>query len=596
MASRCQKYDERLSAADGRSHTLTLCLLSLTRHDKIRKAAKNSEKEGCKCLIKNGRYFVAPQKNFENFKQLFARLAAQGAGRPADRSGLPDGPWTPDTLAEAISSIDANREGIDLRTVQIWFQDNDNGINSANIRWLARIFGCGDADATSQWQVELRAAKDRLADERRTKRKVVLAAPEQTPDDREGPSILPSAQPVRPNATNPTDSLGGVVVRSGEINLAARTEAMFTGPNSLNLPIVLWGSLGVLWFLAVSLGIESVTYSPSIGITKQVGFIWNPAWNLGEAIFIPIFLMMVSGLLNSWKNKDRKALLDAGEAHAVDPWASKIKSFWLSYWGIFFICFIVIFLLQWAGVYLFPLLENDPNVTMIDWLLISLVRPDILSTNAAIVVSLLGFLYSGMVYWFFFTGLLLLYTLAGDFADICRHRQGGDEKVFRTVAFASGTKIMQRILRCAILGILVAICIKLNAAYLISNSENVTGWLIHDASLAFGFRDDEWGWINGSPSPFFTSFLLLFLVCFVFGACLMLVKSALDRTVQTPREKRYLQLLWFRMTLIVVALAAGYMLVGQFFGFSIVLVGSFVISLVALLWQPRPFNNIIHRT
>jgi hypothetical protein len=547
-------------------------------------------------LIKNGRYFVAPQKNFENFKQLFARLVAQGVGRPADRNGLPDGPWTPETLAEAISSIDANPEGVDLRTVQIWFQDNDNGINSANLRWLARIFGCGDADATIRWQVELRDAKDRLAIERRTKRKVVPAAPQQTPDDREEPSIPPDAPPVRPKATNPTDGVGGAVVRSGGINLAARTEAMFTGPNSLNLPIVIWGSLGVLWFLAVSLGIESVTYSPSIGINKQVGFIWNPAWNLGEAIFIPIFLMMVSGLLNGWKSKDRAALLDAGEAHASDPWASKIKAFWLSYWGIFFICFIVIFLLQWAGVYLLPLLENDQNVTMIDWLLISLVRPDILSTNAAITVSFLGFLYSGMIYWFFFTGLLLLYTLAGDFADICRQRQGGDERAFRTVAFSSGTKIMQRFLRCAVLGILVAICIKLNAAYLISNSESVTDWLIHDASLAFGLRDDEWGWINDSPSPFFTSFLLLFLVCFVFGACLMLVKSALDRIVQTQPEKRYLERLWVRMTSIVAALTVCYMLVGQFFGFSIVLVGSFVISLLALLWQPRPFTNIIDRT
>lgn len=545
-------------------------------------------------MVINGKYFVAPQKNFDNFKQLFARLAAQGAGRPADRKGMPEGPWTPESLAEAISLIDANREGIDLRTVQIWFQDNDNGISSDNIRWLARIFGCGDADATSQWQVELAAAKDRLARERRTKKQALLAALAQSPANET--STVSTVEGVPPVSTSRTKPESHAVLPSGGINFASRTEAMFTGPNSLNLPIVVWGSLGVLWFLAVSLGVQSVTYSPSVGITKQVGFIWNPAWNLGEAIFLPIFLIMVSGLLNSWKSKERTTLMDAGEGHSVDPWASKIKSFWLSYWGIFFICFIVIFLLQWAGVYLFPLLENDPNVTMIDWLLISLVRPDVLSTTAAIVVSFLGFLYSGMIYWFFFTGLLLLYTLAGDFADICRLREGGDEKVFRAVAFASGTKIMQYILRCTILGILVAICIKLNAAYLISNTESITGWLKHDASLALGLRDDEWGWINGSPSPFFTSFLLLFLVCFVFGVSLLLVKSALDQTVQTSHEKRYFQLLWFKMILIVGALAAGYMLVGQFFGFSIVVVVSLVISLVALLWQPRPLNNIIDRT
>lgn len=565
-------------------------------HDRIRKAAQKNEREGCKRLIRNGKYFVAPQKNLDNFKVLFARLAAQGAGRPADSRGMPDGPWTPETLAEAISSIDANREGVDLRTVQVWFQDNDNGINIDNIRWLARIFGCNDPEATSLWQAELRAARERLASERRTKRKDLGTASQQSANHPDEPSALPTVQDIRPDSTSRTNSDGDAIVQNGGISLASRTEAMFAGPNSLNLPIAIWGSLGVLWFLAISLGVHSVTYSPLIGINKQVGFIWNPAWNVGEAIFLPIFLIIVSGLLNTWKRSDRTGLLSIGDVQAVDPWASKINSFWLSYWAIFFICFIVIFLLQWAGVYLFPLLENDPDVAMIDWLLIALVRPEVLSTNAAIFVSFLGFLYSGMIYWFLFTGLLLLYTLAGDFAEICGFRQGGDAELFRAHALASGTKIMQGIFRCTILGILVALCIKLNAAYLISNSESITGWLKHDAALAFGLRDDKWGWITDSPSPFFTSFLLLFLLCFVFGACLMLVKPALDRTAQTPREKRYLQLLWFRMTLTIVILAAGYMLVGQFVGFSIVFVFSVAISLAGLLWRPKPLDNNTHGT
>ena len=76
----------------------------------------------------------------------------------------------------------------------------------------------------------------------------------------------------------------------------------------------------------------------------------------------------------------------------------------------------------------------------------------------------------------------------------------------------------------------------------------------------------------------------------------MLVKPALDRTVQNPREKRYLQLLWFRMTLTIVILAAGYMLVGQFFGFSIVFVFSVAISLAGLLWRPKLLDNNTHGT
>ena len=233
---------------------------------------------------------------------------------------------------------------------------------------------------------------------------------------------------------------------------------------------------------------------------------------------------------------------------------------------------------------------------MIDWMLIALFRPEVLSTNAAIFVSFFSFMYTGMIYWFLFTGLLLLYMMAGDFSDICALRQGGDDDNFKNNAFASGTKIMDGIFRCTILGILVALTIKLNAAYLISDAESLMGWLVHDASLAIGLRDDTWGWINGSPSPFFTSFLLLFLLCFVFGACLMLIKSALDTAMKDPREKRYAHRIWFRMTLVVVILAAGYMLVGQFYGFSIVFVLSVTISLVSLFWQTKPFDKNTHGT
>jgi len=111
-------------------------------HDRERKVARGNEKMSHNRLIKNGKYFVAPQNFSGNFKALFSRLAAEGAGRPVDQQGFADGPWTADLLVEAISAIDVNRDGIELRTVQVWFQDNDHGISSTNIRWLARIFGC----------------------------------------------------------------------------------------------------------------------------------------------------------------------------------------------------------------------------------------------------------------------------------------------------------------------------------------------------------------------------------------------------------------------------------------------------------------------
>ena len=112
---------------------------------------------------------MEPTEDGSDFKDLFKRLVAAGAGRPVDTNGFPTGSWTPELLADAISQIDANRVGIDLRTVQLWFQDNDKGISSDNIRWLAKIFGCGDPKATNAWHLELSAAQARLKAKRRNR-------------------------------------------------------------------------------------------------------------------------------------------------------------------------------------------------------------------------------------------------------------------------------------------------------------------------------------------------------------------------------------------------------------------------------------------
>ena len=90
---------------------------------------------------------------------------------PLESDGFPKGPWTPELLAEAVSQIDSNKVGVDLRTVQLWFQDNEKGISPANIEWLARVFGCGDHEATGDWRMELREAQSRFNARRRASRK-----------------------------------------------------------------------------------------------------------------------------------------------------------------------------------------------------------------------------------------------------------------------------------------------------------------------------------------------------------------------------------------------------------------------------------------
>ncbi len=521
---------------------------------------------------------------------LFARLAAEGAGRPVDQHGFADGPWTPESLADAISSLEGNEKGIELRAVQVWFQDNDNGIGNDNIKWLARIFGCDDPEETSRWQAEIRASKDRLTAERRQRHG--KSSPPNTDERTTGKTIggdateteLGTNPPI--SARIPDDSASG-------IDLALRTETMFSGPNSLSMPITIWGGLGVLWFIAFSLGVHSVTYSPEAGIDKQVGLMWSPGWSIGEPVSLPIYLILISALARNWNNKDRSTLIASKGAQSIQTWPQKVRSFGASFWAILLICFGLIFLIQWIGVYFIPLQNNSADVVMIDWMLLALVRPEVISPTNAIWVSFLGFLYSGLIYWFLFSGSLLLYMHSSDYAEICKYQAPGSEVQDVDQSFQLGMKIIECVFRCTVLGILVALSIKINAAYLVTDADSISGWLLNDAAIALSASSERWSWINGSPSPFYTSFLLLFLLCFVFGACLMLVKSGIDKNSVFSQEARHAKGVWFRMCFVLVVLSAGYILIGQFYGFSILLSFSVIIALTSLFWQVEQSNNKI---
>lgn len=171
-------------------------------------------------------------------------------------------------MADAISSIEANRNGIDLRTVQVWFQDNDNGISSENIRWLARVFGCDDPEAASDLQTELSAARSKLDAKRREKRgaKATPAASasnleegshadENAPDDRPAEATKPELAP------SPTSPFG----------LISASEALFSR-SPLNLPASVFAGAVALQFTSYFLGIHEVTFEAPDGLAKQVGF------------------------------------------------------------------------------------------------------------------------------------------------------------------------------------------------------------------------------------------------------------------------------------------------------------------------------------
>lgn len=123
----------------------------------------------------NKKYFRNPPKSNLDLKQILQFAVAQGIGRPIVADGFADKAWSSEMLAEAVSLIETNPTGVETRTVQHWLQNNNAAISHANLRWLARIFGCNDPDCVAIWLDALIEGKRLLKDKVKREKKQFLA-------------------------------------------------------------------------------------------------------------------------------------------------------------------------------------------------------------------------------------------------------------------------------------------------------------------------------------------------------------------------------------------------------------------------------------
>ncbi|RVD35064.1 hypothetical protein EN742_25905 [Mesorhizobium sp. M4A.F.Ca.ET.020.02.1.1] len=506
-------------------------------------------------MFKNGKLFLPPPRDGSDFKELFKRLAAAGAGRPLGKDGFPAGSWTPELLAEAISQIDSNRIGVDLRTVQLWFQENEKGISAANIRWLARVFGCDDPVATSEWQMELSAAQSRLAAKRRVSKRVgsevALAVPDMaraTTLDNESESPAELARDT--DAKRPRQ----------RFSLAGKSEAFFSHGSPLNLPASVFAGVTALGFLSYILGIHSVTYGRADGVVKQVGFLWTANWTFVFMVFLPLFFAFVTELVTFWKDESRPKLVGQGDKTESDnAWARSVEASSYSYWAVFLICVLFAGLFQWIGVSLIPLVKGGGNYAT-DWGSLAIVRPEVISVPEAVTFTGIAYLYMCLCFYLFFVGLILLHTMIHDLWRIGEASKNRPEVDYQHELNEASLRVMRGIFRCTLLGILIAIVMKLQSAYLTSRGENIVAWLVGDMSSAFYGRNDVGVGISYRRPTHYSSLLITISTCVVFAY----------GTIRLGGGSRIQAPLW-KMSATVALLVAGYLLIDAFAGFSILL-------------------------
>ena len=479
-------------------------------HERIRNQAKRNEMEPSKHLRKEQRFFLPPPKDGSDVKELFKRLAAAGAGRPADKDGFPAGPWTPELLVEAISRIDGNREGIDLRTVQLWFQDNDKGISTNNVRWLARIFGCGDPAATIEWQIELSAAQERMTAKRRQQRRARSCDAPREPD-------VAQLATFHDEVDSPIEG-SGETYAAGPLqgfSLASRLEALFSSRSSLELPALVFAGAVALGFFSYIVNIHNILFDPADSPAKQVGFLWAPNWTVLFLVILPLYLMTVGELLVFWKDEGR-AQLTSGREHHDNDWKRNVEAFSYSYWASLLICLPVAAVSQWINECFVPLMMSEPGNFGVDWGRIAIIRPDIISVPEAVAFTGIAYLYMGVCFFMFFAGLILLCTLVHDLSKIEQVLEVSGQADSQSVVRDVGFKVMQGIFRCTILGLLIAICMKLQNMFMLSSAETIVSWLIFDFLSAVKGSDVITDRLAYSRPTLYSSFLVVLTTSAVF--------------------------------------------------------------------------------
>ena len=329
---------------------------------------------------------------------------------------------------------------------------------------------------------------------------------------------------------------------------------LFSG-SPLDLPTAVFAGAVALGLSSYILGIHNLTIANADGHLKQHGFMWAPNWTLLFMVLMPLYFVFVIDLVVFWKNEKRQKLLaGAGREESKNGWTHRVEGSRYTYWSVLIICVGFAGVFQWVGVRLVPLTGGGGDYAT-DWGTLALIRPDVISVQQAIAFTGLAYLYMSLCFYLFFAGLILLYTLVYDVWEI-----GSQSDIASQIEEEIKLKVLRGIFRCTLLGVLAAICMKLQSSYVSSSATSIVDFLVWDMTTAFKGGDGITDKTTFRSPTHYTSLVVALAACIPF----------LYVTVRIGNNSS-LHYRWQNMAMVVALLVLSYLLTGTSTGFSILL-------------------------
>lgn len=489
-------------------------------------------------MIKNGKKFVEIPDNFLNIKELLNFLMNEGVGLPV-RKNDPDPKWTRYQLLDRVNECRHSDQCIDLRTIQNWLQmSNSKGIGAENRMVLAKIFGCGDPDLTHQLRVEFQKANKRLTDQRRNLSDKIQKAPW----------------------------------------LILQIDRLFSLGSRYEVSVSVFVFCVALCFMAYVFGVHDIMYSPEAGLNKQVGFFWAPNWFLVGLVLLPLYLKISCEALYFWKTEGRTTILPEPDVSSrLNQWNIELSKYHYVLWINLITCVLFVFLFQWGGIYLSALISGDIGEHVIDWSLAAIFSPDDISVVHSIFLTFCSYLHTGMNSFLYLAGLTILFAIFYDFFRLSKGREQKPCKVDKQKKYEIIERMGRLLYGAVVLGLLIIICIKLQAVYLLSNSENIVVWLLTDARVIAGLESSGVFLYERRSLANFTSFILLIVTAGVLISCQRILGNGV-RSLGTHVSSRLRIQEWLIPNVTIALLVIIYFLIGNFTGFSVVFLFGLILS------------------